>query len=134
VLGVGRAGVVRLLDEDGRLDPVVVIRRPVLEPPTVKLWPDAPGRVLDAGAVVKGMASTTPGLRSPWLPGCRPASPDPPGMKPSTATPVSVSEETAATAAAGAPDRIASEAVATRWWRARPVARRLISSSRSGVH
>jgi hypothetical protein len=124
----------RVRDEDGRAEPPLgPISRWVPEPPTVKLRPGTLGRVLlDAGVVGKGMASTTPGLRSPSVPEGKPASAEPPGMKPSTATPVRVSEDTAATAAAGAPDRTVSEAVAARWWRAaRDVARRLMSSSRS---
>jgi hypothetical protein len=138
-LGVGTAGVgadERVADEDGRTEPPLgTSRRPVRVPPTVKLPPGTLGRVLRwVVGVVTGIASTVPGLRSPWVPEGRPASAEPPGMKPSTATAVRVSEETAATAAAGTPERTASDADGVRWWRAREVARPLMSSSRSGAY
>jgi hypothetical protein len=119
-LGAGTAGVVadeRVLDGDGRAEPPLgPSRRSVPELPTEKLPPGTLGVVLrDVCGLAKGIASTAPGLRSPWAPEGRPASAEPPGMKPSTATPVRVSEETAATAAAGAPERTASEAVTVRW-------------------
>jgi hypothetical protein len=119
-VGVGTAGVVAdepVLEPDGRAEPPPeLIRRPVPELRTEKLPPGTLGLVLlGVCGLEKGIASTTPGLRSPCAPEGRPASAEPPGMKPSTATPVRVSEETAATAAAGAPERTASEAVTVRW-------------------
>jgi hypothetical protein len=119
-VGVGTAGVVAdepVLEPDGRAEPPPeLIRRPVPELRTEKLPSGTLGLVLlGVCGLEKGIASTTPGLRSPCAPEGRPASAEPPGMKPSTATPVRVSEETAATAAAGAPERTASEAAAVRW-------------------
>jgi hypothetical protein len=142
VVRLGVVGPVGRVVDDGRELP---LGRCTAVPPfsprsdglTVKPDPGAVPRgrvvVLVLG-LANGMASTTPGPRSPWSPGCSAPSPALVGMNPSTATPVSVWEEPAATAAAGAPERTAREPVApARAWRAREVGRPLMSSSRSGV-
>jgi hypothetical protein len=137
VVGPAGVGAEERAGDDGRRAVPLVLdggcRRSVPDRVTVK-----PARgddaLVDVVGLEKGMASTTPGARSPST-GEPVPNAEPLGMKPSTATPVSVSEDTAATAAAGTPERMASEAVAeVRWWRALDVARRLMSSSRSGVH